>query len=98
MNASSDAASVSDQERFRSATAAFRALNEQRLEAYPAHPFFIFADRELRRIEERRSFDRRFYRSLNLGLMCARELETVDPSYCNAAYALLECVRVLAKA
>lgn len=82
----------------RSLVDSVRALNDKRLERYPTSPFFGFADRELRRIERRieqtGSFDRAFYQSLQIGLMCARELEQVDPEFCDAVYAMLEDIRI----
>lgn len=75
-----------------------RALTQARMEQYAGSPFFGFADRELDRIEERlledRSPDRPFYESLNIGLMCARELEEVDPEFCDAVYSMLEDIRL----
>lgn len=86
-----------DDERLRSAIGFVRALGARRIESHPDSPFFAFGERELRRIENAPSIDRAFYRSLNIGLMCARELEGVDPEYCDAVYAMLECVRKIAK-
>ncbi len=72
--------------------------NNERLRVFPHSPFFQFARRELdliaRRYQLQEGFDRTFYDSLNIGLMCARELEGTDPTYCNIIYEMLEQVRL----
>lgn len=71
-----------------------------RLTTFPGHPLFLHAMRELDQIEDciaaHQPPDRRFYESLNVGLMCARELEAVDLPFCETIYALLEAVRLRA--
>lgn len=76
----------------------FRTVLAERLSRFPDSPFFAFAERELSLIDDRwqsdLAVDRGFYDSLNLGLMCARELEQSDPTFCNAAFAMLEHIRL----
>ncbi len=73
------------------------SLVNQRLEAFPTSPFFAFAEREIQAIkaEVTRSglIDANFYGKLNIGLMCARELEQSDPQLCDVVYAMLEDIR-----
>lgn len=68
-----------------------------RLARFPDSPFFLFARRDVDRVAERLSagppVDWAFYRSLKVGLMCARELETVDMPFCDAIYTLLTDIR-----
>lgn len=75
-----------------------RAINSERLFRFPDSPFFLFAQREIGKIDDHwqrfRKFDRSLYESLNIGLMCARELEAVDPDYCTAVYNMLEDMRL----
>jgi hypothetical protein len=75
-----------------------RAATDERLQQFPGHPLFTYASRDIARIEDRISsgapIDREFYDSLNVGLMCARELEAVDMPYCDKIYAMLEEVRL----
>ena len=77
-----------------------QALTRQRLDTYPDSPFFGFAGREIDRIESRflagGPIDRAFYRSLDIGVMCARELESIDMPYCDAVYVALEDIRIMA--
>ena len=67
------------------------------MQRFPDHPFFLYASSEIAKIEKRVSsgtpIDQAFYDSLNVGLMCARELESVDMPFCDAIYAMLEEVR-----
>lgn len=74
-----------------------RAATEDRLARFPGHPLFLYALREIEKIEQRLSsgvpVDQAFYDSLNVGLMCARELEAVDMPFCDTIYAMLEEVR-----
>ena len=74
-----------------------RITTDDRMIAYPSNPFFEFAHRELDRIEYhykvQGGFDREFYDTINIGLMCARELEASDWSYCDLVYNLLERIR-----
>lgn len=72
-------------------------LTSERLERYTDSPFFLYAKRELDRVIAREAtgftVDQPFYESLNIGLMCARELEPIDPEFCNVIYAMLETIR-----
>ena len=74
-----------------------RAATDDRLAQFPGHPLFLYASKEIAKIEERVSagtpIDQTFYDSLNVGLMCARELESVDMPFCDTIYAMLEEVR-----
>ncbi|WP_442678083.1 hypothetical protein ACSBM8_11085 [Sphingomonas sp. ASY06-1R] len=76
---------------------AARAATDERLEQFPGHPLFLYASRDIARVEERLAsgapIDQAFYDSLNVGLMCARELEAVDMPFCDTIYAMLEEVR-----
>ena len=73
-------------------------LTRERLTEFPGSPFFNYSSRELETIKRRYtdygSFDRAFYESLNMGVMCARELESVDPEYCDKVYFMLERIRL----
>lgn len=77
-----------------------QALTQQRLDRYCDNPFFGFARREVDRIEARflagGPIDRPFYDSLDIGLMCVRELESIDMPYCDTVYAALEDIRIMA--
>ena len=70
----------------------------ERLVKFPNSPFFTYAQREIETIKEQYAkdgaFSRQFYDDLNIGLMCARELESVDPEYCDYVYAMLETIRL----
>jgi hypothetical protein len=74
-----------------------RAATDERLEQFPGHPLFLYASRDIARVEDRLAsatpIDQAFYDSLNVGLMCARELEAVDMPFCDTIYAMLEEVR-----
>lgn len=76
---------------------ALRLATDQRIERFPNNPFFMFADRELKKIERHwrsfGSFNRAFYDDLDIGLMCVRELEQIDPEFCTTVYELLEDIR-----
>lgn len=77
-------------------------MTRSRLASFPASPFFAFAAREIDaiylRIDRGPPIDRAFYDSLNIGLMCARELEPTDPEYCDLVYAMLEQIRLATEA
>lgn len=76
---------------------AARAIIAERLERFPDSPFFLFAKAEMDRIDQRlqsgKPVDWPFYDSLRIGLMCARELETVDMPFCDSIYAMLGKIR-----
>jgi hypothetical protein len=73
-------------------------INDDRLSSYPDSIFFKYARNELTRIKnqyyENGYIDKKFYDSINIGVMCARELESVDPDYCNIIYNMLEEIRI----
>lgn len=77
-----------------------KRLTAERLSRFPDSPFYNFALREIEKIAGYvddggvGKISRTFYESLNIGLMCARELETVDMPYCDAVYAMLERLRL----
>ncbi len=68
-----------------------------RLTAFPGHPLFTFASHELDKIENvirsGRPIDTYFYQQIKIGLMCAKELETSDPAFCDLVYDMLEEIR-----
>lgn len=74
-----------------------KTLTAQRLQVHPQSPFYEFAMRESARIEERlrspEPIDEEFYESLNIGLMCARELEITDMDYCDHVYRMLTLIK-----
>jgi hypothetical protein len=79
-----------------SVTAVRRAVDERRAR-FPTSPLFLHAEKEIGRIERQLAsdtpLDRKFYDSLTIGLMCARELETTDFPFCDTVYAMLTEIR-----
>lgn len=78
-------------------TQAARAAVDERLRRFPGHPLFLYAAREIARIEAALAssapVDRSFYDGLTIGLMCARELEASDMPFCDIVHAMLEAIR-----
>ena len=72
-------------------------LNDDRRRNFPDVSFFGFAKKELLKISSAVADHGRLtveeYDSLNIGVMCARELENSDMDYCNVIYRLLDNVR-----
>ena len=70
---------------------------QERLDAHPGHPFFVFAKLQTSLIranlDEDGRVDEAFYDRIGLGLLCARELESMDMDFCNAVYCMLEDIR-----
>ena len=70
---------------------------QERLDAHPEHPFFVFAKLQTSLIranlDENGRVDEAFYDRIGLGLLCARELESMDLDFCNAVYCMLEDIR-----
>jgi hypothetical protein len=70
-----------------------------RLRQHPGSPFYVFASKEMARIDVRLNEgpppDRAFYETLThgIGLMCARELEASDMPLCDAIYAMMAEIR-----
>lgn len=77
-----------------------RRITDDRLKLNPTNHFYVYANTEVSRIEKfveaGTLLDKAFYDSLThgIGLMCARELEQPDPSFCDAVYGILEAIRV----
>ena len=77
-----------------------RLIIAERAHNHPQSPFYTYASGEMARIDaviaSGAKPDRKFYETLThgIGLMCARELEPVDPEFCNAVYGMLENIRV----
>ncbi len=79
--------------------AAAENILAERLSRFPDSPFFLFAAKELGYIRHQSAVNEinsHFYEGLNIGVMCARELESVDAPFCDAVYNLLEDVRITA--
>ncbi len=79
----------------------FRSLVEERLSNHPDNRYYRAGKTELDQISKE-FYDRGFiskqtYDDQNLGLMCAKEVEPIDMAFCDAAYAMLEYVRVTAR-
>ncbi len=72
----------------------------ERAHDHPQSPFYTYASGEMARIDATIASgvkpDGKFYETLTDGirLMCARELEPIDPEFCNAIYGMLEDIRV----
>ncbi len=79
--------------------ARLQALTSARLGEHPGDRVFERALVEVRRLREDLGSDGRLgaqaYESQQLGLLCVRELEAVDPAYCAEVYAFLDQVRPL---
>ena len=79
---------------------AARAMIDDRVARHPKSPFYQRANAEMAEIQARLSTgakpDKAFYERLThgIGLMCARELESSDPAFCDAIYAMIEHVRL----
>ncbi len=75
-------------------------ITDNRLQSFPDSHLFLYAQKELNRInsfwDDHKYFDMPFYDSINIGVMCARELEAVDPEYCDIIYSALEDIRLKA--
>ena len=72
---------------------AVEQLIDDRLAGWPDSPYYQFAKDEMKRILHRwksaNPFDEQFYDELNIGVMCARELESRDMEFCNHVYRML---------
>ena len=73
------------------------ALTLRKVEARPGDAVFARALEEVRRLRAALQPDGKLspadYEGEELGLLCVRELETVDPGYCERVYAFLEAAR-----
>ena len=73
------------------------ALVQERLGAHPGHPLFEFAKLQTSliraNVHESGRVDEAFYRRIRLGLLCARELESTDPDFCDTVYRMREDIR-----
>ena len=73
------------------------SLNDKRLERHPDHPFFIFGKKEIDAIKaelgHKSEVSAVFYKNTRIGMMCAKELESIDMEYCSAVYDMLEDIR-----
>ena len=71
--------------------------NDDRQRKFPDVYLFAFADKELQKINTAVADHGRLtteeYQSLDIGLMCARELESSDMEYCDIIYKMLDEVR-----
>jgi len=75
----------------------FRSTLSQRLSKYPENGYYRAGKDQLAIIEQdiaqNGSLSQETYDSITLGVMCAREVEQIDMSFCEAAYAMLEEVK-----
>ena len=77
-----------------------RTVIKDRFRRHPDSPFYAYAAKEMARIDDvlgsPANVDQSFYDSLirGLGLMCTRELDAVDPPFCDAIDGMLEEIRL----
>ena len=70
------------------------SLVENRLEKMPNHIIFSYLKKQLEYIRSNLKPNGRLpneiFEKLNIGAICAKELEPIDMEFCNAAYAMLD--------
>ena len=69
-------------------------LTKQRLADMPAHDLFIYLEKQLSYIKlnlnENGKLSTKVFDTLNIGVLCAKELEHIDAEFCSAIYEMLE--------